>query len=105
MFRSILAALALTIPASTGHAQADARGTASNPAMMARSSIASPDQPPSAPRASNAEAIAKAAIEARGYSDVKNLSRDPVGNWAAEAVRDSVEIAVILQPDGDVAEE
>ena len=102
MSRSILTALALTISASTVHAQT---GTASNPTMMARSSIVSSDPRASDPKASNAEAVAKATIEARGYSDVKNLSRDPVGNWAAEAVRDSVEIAVILQPDGDIAEE
>lgn len=51
------------------------------------------------------EAIAKAAIEARGYTHVRNLQRDRVGNWAGEAVRGGVEIAVILQLDGDVAEE
>lgn len=51
------------------------------------------------------EAMAKAAIEACGYRDVKNLQRDPVGNWAGDAMRNGVEIAVILQLNGEVAEE
>lgn len=105
LFRSTFTALALTISAGTVHSQTDAWSTFSNLTLMTRSSIASSDQRPKAPTARNAEEVAKANIEARGYSEVKNLSRDPVGNWAAEAVRDSVEIAVILQPNGDVAEE
>ena len=57
------------------------------------------------PLAQGAEAAAKAAIEACGYRNVKNLSRDPVGNWAAEAERGGVEIAVVLQVNGEIAEE
>ncbi len=52
-----------------------------------------------------AEAAARAALEAWGYRNVKNLTRDPVGNWAAEAERAGVEIAVVLQVNGEVAEE
>jgi hypothetical protein len=51
------------------------------------------------------EASAKAAIEAKGYREVKNLSRDSVGNWAAEAERGGVEIAVVLQVNGEISEE
>ena len=51
------------------------------------------------------EAAAKAMLEARGYQNVRNLTRDPVGNWAAEAERDEIETAVVLQVDGEVAEE
>ena len=54
---------------------------------------------------SQAEAAAKAAIEACGYRNVKNLTRDPVGNWAAEAERGGVELAVVLQVNGEIAEE
>ena len=72
MYRGILPALVLTIPASTVLVQADTQSTGSNPTIMARSSIASSDQAPNAAKASNAEAVAKAMIEARGYSDVKN---------------------------------
>jgi hypothetical protein len=52
-----------------------------------------------------AAAAAKAAIEACGYRNVKNLTRDPVGNWAAEAERGGIEIAVVLQVNGEIAEE
>lgn len=95
MFRSILAGAALVLMASTTHAETLLdRGLVSGSAVQV-----------SAREAFRSEAIAKTAIEARGYSDVKNLQRDPVGNWAAEAVRNGVEIAVILQLDGEVAEE
>ena len=56
-------------------------------------------------QASYTAEVAKAVIEARGYREVKNLSRDPVGNWVGEAVRDTLEVAVILQVNGEIAEE
>ena len=52
-----------------------------------------------------AASAAKAAIEACGYRNVRNLTRDPVGNWAAEAERGGIEIAVVLQLNGEIAEE
>jgi hypothetical protein len=56
-------------------------------------------------RPHGAEPAAKAALEACGYQNVRNLTRDPVGNWAAEAERGGVEIAVVLQINGEIAEE
>ena len=56
-------------------------------------------------RPQGAELAAKAALEACGYRNVRNLTRDPVGNWAAEAERGGVEIAVVLQINGEIAEE
>ena len=55
--------------------------------------------------ASSAEAAAKASIEARGYTGVKSLTRDIAGNWAAKAMRDNVEVAVVLEPTGAVREQ
>ena len=82
MFRTILICMALTMTAGAAQAaNANLRG----------------------PQA--AEAAAKAAIEACGYRNVKNLTRDPVCNWAAEAERGGVEIAVVLQVNGEIAEE
>jgi hypothetical protein len=52
-----------------------------------------------------AELAAKAALEACGYRNVRNLTRDPVGNWTAEAERGGVELAVVLQINGEIAEE
>ena len=56
-------------------------------------------------RPQGAELAAKAALEACGYRNVRNLTRDAVGNWAAEAERGGVEIAVVLQINGEIAEE
>ena len=84
MFRTILICMALTMTA--GAAQA------------ANASLRTP-------LSQRAEAAAKAAIEACGYRNVKNLTRDPVGNWAAEAERGGVELAVVLQVNGEIAEE
>ena len=84
MFRTILICMALTVTAGAAQAaNANLRG--------------------SLPQA--AEAAAKAAIEACDYRNVRNLTRDPVGNWAAEAERGGVEIAVVLQVNGEIAEE
>lgn len=95
----IAATVALSLMASTAGAETLASGGGVAglvvPASARLSAQGNPDSP----------AAAKAAIEARGYSDVKNLQRDPVGNWAGEAKRGGTEIAVILQPDGDIAEE
>jgi hypothetical protein len=54
---------------------------------------------------SAAEAAAKASLEAKGYTGVKSLTRDPAGNWAAKAMRNNVEVAVILEPSGSVREQ
>ena len=84
MFRTILICMALTMTA--GAAQA------ANAKLHG-------------PLSQGPEAAAKAAIEACGYRNVKNLTRDPLGNWAAEAERGGVELAVVLQVNGEIAEE
>jgi hypothetical protein len=84
MFRTILICMALTMTA----------GAAQAPNANLR-------EPPS----QGTEAAAKAAIESCGYRNVKNLMRDPVGNWAADAERGGVELAVVLQVNGEIAEE
>jgi hypothetical protein len=61
--------------------------------------------PKSPSNPSAAEAAAKAELEKRGYNGVKNLTRDMAGNWAAKAMKNNVEIAVILEPDGTVREQ
>lgn len=49
--------------------------------------------------------LRKRQLKLVAYRNVKNLTRDPVGNWAAEAERGGVEIAVVLQVNGEIAEE
>lgn len=84
MFRTFLTCMALTVMASIAHGATD---TLRNPVPH------------------RAEAAAKAAMEACGYRNVKNLSHDPIGNWVAEAERGGVEIAIVLQINGEIAEE
>jgi hypothetical protein len=62
-------------------------------------------QPKSPMNPSAAEAAAKAELEKRGYTGVKSLTRDPAGNWAAKAMKNNVEIAVILEPSGTIREQ
>jgi hypothetical protein len=44
----------------------------------------------------------KSRIEALGYGDVKDLSRDPTGGWHAHVVRNNVEIAVSVDKGGRI---
>ena len=62
-------------------------------------------QPKSPSNATAAEAAAKSSLEGKGYVGVKSLTRDTSGNWAAKAMRNGVEVAVVLQPDGTVREQ
>jgi predicted aspartyl protease len=48
---------------------------------------------------------AKAAIEAKGYTAVKSLSRDAAGNWSAKAVKNNQEVAVLLDASGNIKEQ
>ena len=108
MIRTTLATLALITAAGVAHAQMQApstpqgRDSRSAPGSTTNPNTALPTSPqnPSA-----AEAAAKATLEAKGYSGVKSLTRDPAGNWAAKAMRDNVEVAVILEPSGRVREQ
>lgn len=51
------------------------------------------------------EAAAKAALEAKGYTGVKQLKRDNAGNWSGKAMKNNAEIAVILDPTGNIREQ
>jgi hypothetical protein len=52
--------------------------------------------------ASPAAAAIKSRIEAWGYGDVKDLSRDPTGGWHAHVLRNKVEIAVSVDKGGRI---
>ena len=108
MIRTTLATLALITAAGVAHAQMQApstpegRDSRSMPGSTSNPNTALPTSP-SNPSA--AEAAAKAELEKRGYSGVKSLTRDTAGNWAAKAMRNNVEVAVILEPNGRVREQ
>ena len=103
-----LIALALIATAGVAHAQMQAPNTPGGRAMDSMpggTSNPNTGLPRTSPNASAAEAAAKAAIEARGYTGVKSLTRDMAGNWAAKAMRDNVEVAVVLEPTGTIREQ
>jgi hypothetical protein len=61
--------------------------------------------PSTSPNATASEAATKAQLEARGYNGVKSLVRNPDGSWNAKAMRDNVEVAVVIDTAGNVAEQ
>jgi len=103
-----LLSLALVAVAGVAHAQMQqpstpgGRAIDSQPGGTSNPNTALPKSP-SNPSA--AEAAAKAQLEAKGYTGVRSLTRDPKGNWAAKAMRNNVEVAVILEPNGNVREQ
>jgi len=108
MIRTTLATLALITAAGVAHAQMQAPSTPggrANDSMPGGTSNPSTNFPKSSPNASAAEAAAQAQIEARGYTGVRSLTRDMAGNWAAKAMRNNVEVAVILEPNGNIREQ
>jgi hypothetical protein len=108
MIRTTLAALGLICAAGVAIAQMQAPSTPGgrdSRSMPGSTSNPNTNLPSTSPNASAAEAAAKAAIEQRGYNGVKSLTRDSAGNWAAKAMRDNVEVAIVLQPDGTIVEQ
>jgi len=103
-----LITLAMIAAAGVAHAQMQAPSTPggraldSQPGGTSNPNTALPKTPSNA---TAAEAAAKAQLEAKGYSGVRSLTRDQAGNWAAKAMRNNVEVAVILEPNGNVREQ
>ena len=103
-----LVTLALIAAAGVAHAQMQAPSTPGGRAMDSMpggTSNPNTGLPKTSSNATAAEAAAKAQLEAKGYIGVKSLTRDMAGNWAAKAMRDNVEVAVILEPNGNVREQ
>jgi hypothetical protein len=108
LIRTTLATLALLTAAGVAHAQMQAPSTPEGRDMRSMPGATSnPDQgqPKTSQNATAAEAAAKASLEGKGYVGVKSLTRDMAGNWAGKAMRNGVEVAVILEPTGNVREQ
>jgi hypothetical protein len=108
LIRSTIAALALIAVAGVAHAQMQAPSTPEGRdgrSIPGTTSNPNTSQPKSPMNPSAAEAAAKAELEKKGYTGVKSLTRDTAGNWAAKAMKNNVEIAVILEPNGNVREQ
>ena len=103
-----LTTLAFIAAAGVAHAQMQAPSTPggrTQDSMPGGTSNPNTAQPKTPSNATAAEAAAKAQLEAKGYSGVRSLTRDQAGNWAAKAMRNNVEVAVILEPNGNVREQ
>jgi hypothetical protein len=78
-------------------------GFAGPPSGLAQDSSASYTAHPVSPADADPAAMAiKSRLEAWGYGDVKDLSRDRTGGWHAHVTRDKVEIAVAVDKGGRI---
>jgi hypothetical protein len=58
-----------------------------------------------APNRIATEAAAKAQLEAKGYTGIRQLKRDSGGNWTGKAQKNNSEVAVTLDNRGNVREQ
>ena len=103
-----LTTLALILAAGVAHAQMQAPNTPAGRAtdsMPGGTSNPHTNLPANKFNPSAAEAAAKAELEAKGYSGVRSLTRDSAGNWSAKAMHNNSEVAVVLEPNGNVREQ
>ncbi|SJZ83654.1 hypothetical protein SAMN02745126_02497 [Enhydrobacter aerosaccus] len=88
-------------------------GATNPPPGTSYSGTGSPALPPSTTGTPRAGAIdsqnqtaglasARAQIESAGFTDVKGLSQQSDGTWRGRAVKNGVEVAVVLDPAGRV---
>lgn len=111
--RTTLVALALIATAGIGgtvHAQTTQPGTTpSTPSMPGSTTTPSSPGAPSTgvptTKPIAGEAAAKAALEAKGYTKIKQLKRDNAGNWSGTAMRNNGEVAVVLDKTGNIREQ
>lgn len=107
-----LLALGLAAPAVAQNAPVPTRPTNAPPGTS-YSGQQDPNLPPSTtgtarPNALNSNASAEEAatrykFEQAGFHDVKGLSRTPDGVWSGRAVKGGVEMAVSMDPAGNIA--
>jgi hypothetical protein len=70
--------------------------------ILAGSATAQAFTGPGPDASSTAAATIRTRIEAWGYGEVKNLSRDRTGGWHAHVVKNNVEIAVSVDKGGRI---
>ena len=78
-------------------------------ALIASAAVASAQTTPpttsrTPPTTDATATTAKAQIEASGYTDVKNLRRKDDGSWQARAMKNNTEVAVSVDPRGNVTQ-
>src|SRR5258708_4143798 len=97
------ALLAIALIAVTG-AAGDAMAQNAPVAPRTNDMKSTPDQGhiSSTPSTSAAEAAAAEQIRAKGFTGVKGLSRDTTGTWRGLAIQNGQEVAVALDPAGNL---
>ena len=108
MKTTLATALALILAAGVAHAQTMQPSTPmgrDQNSMPGGTSNPNTNLPTTSPNATGQEAAVKAQLEARGYNGVRSLTRDTAGNWTGKAMRNNVEVAVTIDPAGNVREQ
>jgi len=103
-----IAAIAVTTLGSAAFAQTMQPSTPAGRdmnSMPGQTSNPNTNLPATSPNATAGEAIAKSQLEAKGYNGIKLLTRDNAGNWTGKAMRNNVEVAVTLDPEGNIREQ
>lgn len=106
--KTALLTVALIVAAGAAHAQGQNIQTVPDKSRtpdLGGSSNPATALPSTSPNATASEAATKAQLEARGYSGVRSLVRNPDGSWNAKAMRDNVEVAVVIDTAGNIAEQ
>jgi protein CpxP len=116
MMKKALIALALIGVAGSAYAQTGNQmpsGASAPPAGTTTPGMATPPMPPSTTNTARpgaldstnvtaAEAAARTKIQSAGYSDIKGLTRNTDGTWSGRAVKNSVEVGVVLDSSNNV---
>lgn len=106
--RTALATLALVVAAGVAEAQMQAPSTPlgrDSRSMPGGTSNPNTGLPANPQNPTAAEAAVKSKLEAKGYTGVRSLSRDAAGNWAAKAMGNNSEVAVVVEPNGNIREQ
>jgi hypothetical protein len=114
--RNALIALALISVASSAYAQTGSQmpsGSSAPPPGTTTPGTMTAPMPPSTTNTARpgaldstnvtaAEAAARAKIQSAGYSDIKGLTRATDGTWSGRAVKNNVEVGVMLDASNNV---
>lgn len=108
MKTTLATALALILAAGVAHAQTMQPSTPMGRDQNSRpggTSNPNTNLPTTSPNATAAEAAVKSKLQEKGYTGVRSLTRDSAGNWTGKAMRNNAEVAVTIDPAGNIREQ
>lgn len=71
-------------------------------AAIVLAATAHAQSPPAAPAPTAEEIVIKEKLRASGVSEINNLTRERDGTWRGRGRKDNVEVAVMVDADGNV---